>query len=78
MEFKRHQLVKIKVVPDPEYVEYHETDAPEQPLKRGMLARVNIMLPNGRYHVEILNPDNTAEVLAYAPFDAEQLEPADE
>ena len=74
-KFKRRQLVTIRKAPDPDYVEYHNEDNPdfkEIPLKKGMKGRINILLPNGKYHVEIF--DKKGNILAYAPFDEEYLE----
>ncbi|MBI3334281.1 hypothetical protein HYZ97_02240 [Candidatus Pacearchaeota archaeon] len=68
-KFKRHQSVTILQAPDPEYVEYYGDAVPIIP---GMHGRINILLPNGQYHVEIL--DEHGELLAYAPFNEEQLE----
>lgn len=70
-KFKRHQKVRILHAPDKEYVEYYEE---ETPIIAGMEGKVNIILPNGKYHVEIL--DKRGETLAYAPFDEEDLEAA--
>ena len=71
-KFKRHQKVKILVSPDPEYTEFH--DEPLE-IKKGMPGKINIILPNGKYHVEIL--DDKDNVIAYAPFDEDQLESAE-
>lgn len=61
-------------MPNPEYVEYSEFE--ENPssivIKVGMNARINILLPNGQYHVEIL--DDKGNVVAYAPFSEDDLE----
>lgn len=76
-QFKRHQLVRLLRDADAEYVEYHDDgeDAEKIPITKGMLGRINILLPNGRYHVAIL--DAKGKTLAYAPFDEEELEAAD-
>lgn len=75
-KFKRHQEVIIKVSPDPEYIEYHSEDESEDvkevPIKAGMKGKINILLPNGQYHVEIL--DNKGKIIAYAPFSEDNLE----
>jgi len=71
-KFKRHQKVKILRSPDPEYVEYYED---EVPIVKGMIGKINILLPNGKYHVEIL--DKKGNALAYAPFEEEDLEGVD-
>lgn len=73
--FKRHQAVKILRAPDPEYVEYHNEDESgfkEIPIIKGMKGKINILLPNGQYHVEIF--DKKGNILAYAPFNEEDLE----
>jgi hypothetical protein len=77
-KFKRHQKVKILISPNPEYIEYHNenplNDEATKPLPiiRGMIGIVNVLLPNGQYHVEIL--DKFGKTLAYAPFSEEALE----
>ncbi|MEK6890464.1 MAG: hypothetical protein AABW82_00160 [Nanoarchaeota archaeon] len=74
-KFKRHQSVKILRSPDKEYVEYHNEDDPkfkETPITPGMQGKINILLPNGKYHVEIF--DKKGNLLAYAPFDEDDLE----
>ncbi len=74
-KFKRHQAIKVLRGPDPEYVEYHNEDDPnfkEIPIQKGMKGKINILLPNGQYHVEIL--DDKGETLAYAPMNEEDLE----
>lgn len=73
--FKRHQSVKILRSPSKEYIEYHNEDDPkfiEIPITPGMKGKINILLPNGKYHVEIF--DRKGNILAYAPFDQEDLE----
>jgi len=74
--FKRHQLVRLLRDADPEYVEYaEESENPKQvPIKAGMLGKINIALPNGKYHVEILSPKDKSKIIAYAPFEEESLE----
>jgi hypothetical protein len=68
-QFKRHQMVIIKRLPDPEQIEWY---GEEQPLEKGMKGTINILLPNGTYHVEI--KDAQGETLCYAPFDEDDLE----
>lgn len=73
-KFKRHQEVKILRSPDKNYVEYHNEDDPkfeETPITPGMKGTINIILPNGQYHVRI---DKGKEILAYALFNEEDLE----
>ncbi len=74
-KFKRHQSVKILRSPSKEYIEYHNEDDKnfkEIPIIAGMSGKINILLPNGKYHVEIL--DKKGNILAYAPFDEDDLE----
>ncbi len=74
-KFKRHQSVRLLRDANPEYVEYHNEDEPdfkEIPIRKGMHGRINILLSNGQYHVEIL--DDKGKTLAYAPFGEEDLE----
>ena len=68
-KFKPHDYVKILIEPDLEYTEFKEEPVK---IKKGMKGKINIILSNGNYHVEILN--NEGEVIAYAPFDEESLE----
>lgn len=70
-QFKRHQKVKLLIDPDPEYIEYQPEQS--QPIKKGMIGKINILLPNGKYHVEIIEPE-TEETIAYVPVDEEYLE----
>ena len=67
--------MRLLLEPDPEYVEYHneEEDIEEKPkIKKGMLGEINIILPNGQYHVKIL--DKKGNIIAYAPMSEEALE----
>ena len=77
-KFKRHQKVKILTDPNPEYVEYHteNTEYSEIPIKKGMTGKINVILSNGKYHVEIF--DEKGKSIAYAPFDEEELEGVEE
>ena len=68
-KFKRHQVVTILRAPMSEYIEFY---GDEQEIKPGMKGKVNLILSNGQYHVEIL--DQKGETLAYAPFNEEDLE----
>ena len=72
--FKRHESVVLLIDPDPEYVEYHNEDDPgfkEIPIKKGMLGKVNMLLSNGKYHVEVL--DKKGKTLAYVPMNEDDL-----
>jgi hypothetical protein len=74
-KLKRHDKVKLLIDPDPEYVEYDvnlsEVDEKTR-IKKGMLGKINILLPNGQYHVEVI--DDNGETIAYAPMAEEDLE----
>ncbi len=77
-KFKRHQKVKLLIAPDSEYIEYHneEENMENKPeIKKGMIGEVNIILPNGQYHVRILN--KKGEIIAYAPMSEDSLEAVD-
>ena len=68
--FKRHQAVRLLRDPNPEYIEYYSDNL--IPIKKGMKGRINIILPNGQYHVEIQDPKG--EIVAYAAMGEEDLE----
>lgn len=73
-KFKRHESVVLLTDPDPEYVEYHNEDDPEFkeiPIKKGMLGKVNMLLSNGKYHVEVL--DKKGKTFAYVPMNEDDL-----
>ena len=70
-KFKRHQKVKLLIDPDPEYIEY-KPGKEGTPIKKGMYALINLLLPDGQYHVEILDEKN--EVIAFAPMSEDFLE----
>lgn len=73
-QFKRGDKVVLLSDPDPEYVEYHNEDDPkfkEIPITKGMSGKINILLPNGQYHVEI--QDKKGNILAYVMLDEENL-----
>jgi len=72
-KFKRHDKVRLLVDPDPEYTEYHSEE--EVPIKRGMTGKINILLPNGQYHVEI--DDEDGNVIAYVVVGEDNLEAVD-
>ena len=69
-KFKRHQKVRLLLDPDPEYVEFYSEE--EVPIKKGAIGKVNIILPNGKYHVEIV--DEKDKTLAYVLMDEDYLE----
>ena len=71
--FKRHQPVKLLREPNKEYIEYYSDT--EVPIKKGMKGKINILLPNGEYHVEIV--DDKGEAIAYVLMHEEDLEAID-
>ena len=72
-KFKRHQPVVLKRSPNAEYIEYSPEFEDSHPdIKKGMKGKINILLSNGQYHVEII--DEKGETIAYAPFNEEDLE----
>ncbi|HIG52117.1 hypothetical protein CXT76_01805 [Candidatus Parvarchaeota archaeon] len=69
-KFKRGQKVKLLISPLDEDVEpYHE---PPIRITAGMKGKINILLPNGQYHVDI--KDASGETIAYVAMDEESLE----
>lgn len=68
-QFKRHQKVKLLVAPKEDDIEPYVDNVK---IKAGTLGRINILLPNGRYHVRI--EDDKGNELAYVAMDEEQLE----
>jgi len=69
-KFKRHQPVKLLRAPLIEDVEPYAE--PPIEIVGGMSGKVNIILPNGQYHVEII--DDKGETIAYVAMDEEGLE----
>lgn len=77
-KFKRHDKVTILVDPDPEYIEYHDEFDEKMhdiKIKKGMRGKINMLLSNGQYHVEIL--DDKDEVVAYVALAEDDLKKAD-
>lgn len=70
-KFKRHAKVRLLAAPDQEYVEYAPGKEGTE-IKKGALGKVNVILSNGQYHVEVI--DEKGETLAYAPMPEEFLE----
>ncbi len=68
--FKRHQPVKLLRDPNKEYIEYYSDN--EVPITKGMKGKINILLPNGEYHVEIT--DEKGDAIAYVLMHEEDLE----
>lgn len=69
-KFKRHDKVKLLSAPDPEYTEYYSEE--EKPILAGALGTVNVILPNGKYHIRI--EDENQEESAYVVMDEESLQ----
>jgi hypothetical protein len=72
-KFRKHQKVKLLVDPNPEYIEYYTDN--EIPIKKNMIGKVNVILPNGQYHIEII--DENGEAIAYVLMDETFLESVD-
>ncbi|MBS3091084.1 hypothetical protein J4217_01385 [Candidatus Pacearchaeota archaeon] len=74
-KFKKHQKVKLLRDPDREYIEYHEEleDEEKKPaIIAGMQGRINIILPNGQYHVQI--EDKKGNIIAYCSVSEDDIE----
>jgi hypothetical protein len=73
-KFKRRDKIRLTMDPDPEYIEYHteNTGDEERPIKKGMLGEINIVLPNGQYHVRIFDDDGNE--FAYVMVDEDSIE----
>ena len=69
-KFKRHQEVRILTEPDEKDIEDYQD--PPIKIKKGMVGKINILLPNGRYHVQVIDKKN--ETVAYVAIDEENLE----
>jgi hypothetical protein len=73
-KYKKHQKVLILHDPDPEYIEYNLEENEEfagLPVKKGMSGKINLILPNGKYHIGILNKEG--KVFAYVPMDEDSI-----
>ena len=72
-KFRRHQKVKLLVDPDKEYIEPSEDYVEKKiEIKKGMTGKINIVLPNGQYHVGIL--DSKENIIAYVVMSEDDLE----
>ncbi len=69
-QFKRHQKVRLLATPNDDDTEPYAD--PPQPIKAGVIGYINILLPNGRYHIKIM--DEEGNEVAYVAMDEEQLE----
>ena len=78
-KFKRHQPVKLLRDPDPEFIEYHnpedEEHIKEVAIIAGMKGKINILLPNGQYHVAV--EDKNGNIIAYVSMSEDDLESLD-
>ncbi len=68
-KFKRHQKVKLMITPFKEDIEAYEEENPN--IKKGMVGEVNMILPNGRYHILIKGKNE--KKIAYVVADEEVL-----
>ncbi|MEI6849775.1 MAG: hypothetical protein WCK29_01935 [archaeon] len=74
-KFKRGDKIILKRNIVSDYIEYHNEDEPgfqDLPIVKGMKGKINMLLTNGKYHVEIF--DKKGEILAYVPIDEEDME----
>jgi hypothetical protein len=69
-KFKRHQPVRLLSTPKEDDVEPYAD--PPVAITKGMKGTINILLPNGRYHVRI--SDDEGNEIAYVAMDEEQLQ----
>ncbi len=69
-KFKRHQKVKLLLTPLEKDVEPYDEENPQ--IKKGMVGEINMILPNGQYHVLIRNEKGNK--IAYIVMDEEALE----
>lgn len=72
-KLKKHDKVRLLVDPDPEFIEYDPEHIDSQPeIKKGATGEVNVILPNGQYHIEV--KDEKGNTIAYVPMDEQFLE----
>ncbi len=71
-KFKRHQKVKLLLTPLEKDVEPYIEENPQ--IKKGMTGEINVILPNGQYHVLI--KDKKGNKMAYVVMDEEAMEEA--
>jgi len=69
-KFKRHQKVRLLRAPLIDDVEPYAD--PPKDIVAGMAGKINLILPNGNYHVDII--DKNGETIAYCAIDEEGLE----
>jgi hypothetical protein len=69
-KFKRHQ--KVKLLSNPLEKDIEPYADPPQKITAGTTGTINVILPNGRYHIKI--EDKNGDEIAYVVMDEEQLE----
>ncbi len=69
-KFKRHQKVKLLLSPLEKDIEPYAEEKPC--IKKGMIGEVNMILPNGQYHILIRDEKGTK--IAYVVMDEEAME----
>lgn len=72
-KFKRHQKVVLLAMPKEDDIELY-VPAPHN-IRSGTIGFINLLLPNGRYHVRI--EDSEGNEVAYVAMDEEQLKAVD-
>ena len=70
-KFKRHQKVKLLLNPLERDIEPYQDEEPAA-ITKGMTGEINIVLPNGQYHILIRNAKG--DKLAYIVMDEENLQ----
>ncbi len=68
--FKRHQPVRLLTAPRDDDIEMYAD--PPISIPAGTRGKINMLLPNGRYHIKI--EDAKGNEVAYVAADEEQLE----
>jgi hypothetical protein len=71
-KYKRHDKVKLLRSPQVDDIEPYGENFDSVKIKKGMTGEINIILPNGNYHVLIR--DKKGNKLAYVVIDEESLE----
>jgi len=74
-KFKRGDKIILKKNIISDYIEYHNEDEQgfqDLPIVKGMKGKINMLLTNGKYHVEVF--DKKGNILAYVPIDEEDME----
>ena len=73
LKFRRHQKVILLRNPLEEDIEPYDEDEDNDntAIKKGMMGEINIVLPNGRYHVRVF--DKNGKIIAYVAMDEDGL-----